>query len=74
MNQTTAFALTGAGGAGQYELIPPQLRDEALLATIERKQNNRCPGGAEHKTDDGSGPWKPTPDYNCDPSQVLPGK
>ncbi|MGH3101602.1 MAG: hypothetical protein ACRDPU_11490, partial [Thermoleophilia bacterium] len=36
-----AFALTGAGGAGQYELVPPQLRDELLLATLERGQNNR---------------------------------
>ena len=32
------------------------------------------PGGGEHKTDDGSGPYKPTPDFPCDPSQVLPGK
>ena len=23
--------------------------------------------------DDKSNPWKPTPDHNCDPSQVLPG-
>jgi phospholipid/cholesterol/gamma-HCH transport system substrate-binding protein len=69
-----AFALSGASGAGQYELVPPQLRDEVLLATMERGQNNRCPGGGEHKATDGSGPWKPTPDFNCDPSQVLPGK
>jgi phospholipid/cholesterol/gamma-HCH transport system substrate-binding protein len=68
------FALVGAGGGGQFELIPPELRDEALRATLERRQNNRCPGGAEHKTDDGSGPYKPTPDYPCDPSQVLPGE
>jgi phospholipid/cholesterol/gamma-HCH transport system substrate-binding protein len=69
-----AFALTGAGGAGQFEVIPPELRGPALEATLERRQNNRCPGGGEHKTDDGSGPYKPTPDYPCDPSQVLPGK
>jgi phospholipid/cholesterol/gamma-HCH transport system substrate-binding protein len=68
------FALTGTGGAGQYELVPPELRDEALEATLERRQNNRCPGAGEHRTDDGSGPYKPTPDYPCDPSQVLPGK
>ncbi len=69
-----AFALTGTGGAGQYELIPPELRGQALEATLERRQNNRCPGGGEHKTDDGSGPYKPTPDYPCDASQVLPGE
>ena len=68
-----AFALTGAGGAGQFELVPPQLRGQALQATLERRQNNRCPGGGDHRTDDGSGPWKPSPDYPCDASQVLPG-
>jgi phospholipid/cholesterol/gamma-HCH transport system substrate-binding protein len=69
-----AFALTGSGGAGQYEVIPPALRGPALEATLERRQNNRCPGGGEHKTDDGSGPYKPSPDFPCDASQVLPGK
>ena len=37
-------------------------------------QRNRCPGGAEHPAEDGSAPYKPTPDFDCDPSQVLPGK
>ena len=68
-----AFALTGAGGAGQFEVIPPELRGQALEATLDREQNNRCPGGGEHKSDDGTGPYKPTPDFPCDPSQVLPG-
>jgi phospholipid/cholesterol/gamma-HCH transport system substrate-binding protein len=68
-----AFALAGAGGAGQFEVIPPELRGPALNATLETRQNNRCPGGGDHKTQDGSGPWKPTPDYLCDASQVLPG-
>jgi len=69
-----AFALTGAGGAGQFEVIPPELRGKALEATLDRGQDNRCPGGGEHKTDDGTGPYKPTPDFPCDPSQVLPGQ
>jgi phospholipid/cholesterol/gamma-HCH transport system substrate-binding protein len=68
------FALTGAGGLGQYKLVPPKLRGPALEATLERRQNNRCPGGGEHKTDDGTGPYKPTPDFPCDPSQELPGQ
>jgi len=68
-----AFALAGSGGAGQFELIPPELRGPALEATLERRQNNRCPGGGEHKADDNSSPYKPTADYPCDPSQVLPG-
>ena len=54
-------------------VIPPELRGPALEATLERGQNNRCPGGGEHKSDDGTGPYKPTPDFPCDPSQVLPG-
>jgi phospholipid/cholesterol/gamma-HCH transport system substrate-binding protein len=69
-----AFAATGAGGAGQFEVIPPELRGAALEATLERGQNDRCPGGGEHKSDDGTGPYKPTSDFPCDPSQVLPGK
>jgi phospholipid/cholesterol/gamma-HCH transport system substrate-binding protein len=59
---------------GQLMPVPPQLRDEAFSATTETDQRNRCPGGAEHKADDGSNPWKPTADYSCDPSQVLPGR
>src|SRR4051812_39812635 len=69
-----AFALAGSAGAGQFEVIPPELRGKALEATLERRQNNRCPGGGEHRADDGSNPFKPTSDYPCDPSQVLPGK
>ena len=37
------FALTGTGGAGQYELIPPELRDEALQATLERAPEQPLP-------------------------------
>jgi phospholipid/cholesterol/gamma-HCH transport system substrate-binding protein len=69
-----AFALAGATGSGQFEVVPPELRGPALEATLTRRQNNRCPGGGEHRADDGSNPYKPTPDYPCDPSQVLPGK
>jgi phospholipid/cholesterol/gamma-HCH transport system substrate-binding protein len=69
-----AFAAAGSGGAGQFEVIPPELRGKALEATLERRQNNRCPGGGEHRADDGSNPFKPTSDFPCDPSQVLPGK
>ena len=69
-----AFALTGAGGAGQFEVSPAgAARQGAARPTLDREQNNRCPGGGEHKSDDGTGPYKPTPDFHCDPSQVLPG-
>ena len=59
---------------GQLTPVPPELRDEAFQAAASTDQRNRCPGGGDHKSDDGSRPWKPTPDFNCDPSQVLPGK
>jgi phospholipid/cholesterol/gamma-HCH transport system substrate-binding protein len=65
----SAFALL----EGQLTPVPPALRDEAFQAAAATDQRNRCPGGGDFKSPDGSRPWKPTPDYNCDPSQVLPG-
>jgi phospholipid/cholesterol/gamma-HCH transport system substrate-binding protein len=68
---TNAFMLI----SGQLTPVPPELRDAAFVASGGvRDQRNRCPGAAEHPAEDGSGPWKPTPDHNCDPSQVLPGQ
>jgi phospholipid/cholesterol/gamma-HCH transport system substrate-binding protein len=65
----SAFALL----EGQLTPVPPALRDEAFQAVAATDQRNRCPGGGDHKSEDGSRPWKPTPDFNCDPSQTLPG-
>jgi phospholipid/cholesterol/gamma-HCH transport system substrate-binding protein len=59
--------------SGQLVAVPPELRDAAFGATANRRQDNRCPGGAEHVADDKSNPWKPTPEFNCDPTQQLPG-
>jgi phospholipid/cholesterol/gamma-HCH transport system substrate-binding protein len=53
--------------------LPPELRQAALQATLERGQRNRCPGSAEHVAKDKSNPYKPG-NLNCDPSQLLPGK
>jgi phospholipid/cholesterol/gamma-HCH transport system substrate-binding protein len=64
-----AFALLD----GQLAPVPPELRDEVFQQVAETDQRNRCPGGGEHRAKDGSRPWKPAPDYNCDPNQVLPG-
>ena len=66
----SAFALAN----GQLSPVPPELRGAALEAGAALNQRNRCPGGGEHRSADHSRPWKPTPDFNCDPSQVLPGK
>ena len=65
----SAFALL----EGQLTPVPPELRDEVFQRVAATDQRNRCPGGGDHKSQDGSRPWKPTPDYNCDPSQTLPG-
>jgi phospholipid/cholesterol/gamma-HCH transport system substrate-binding protein len=64
-----AFAEIG----GLVRPIPVPLRNDAGAQVTARDQRNRCPGAAEHPADDRSNPWKPTPDHNCDPSQVLPG-
>jgi phospholipid/cholesterol/gamma-HCH transport system substrate-binding protein len=65
----SAFALL----EGQLSPVPPALRDEAFEASAETDQRNRCPGGGDFKSPDGSRPWKPSADFNCDPSQTLPG-
>lgn len=58
---------------GVLRPIPVPLRNPVGERVYASDQRNRCPGAAEHPADDRSNPWKPTPDHNCDPSQVLPG-
>lgn len=58
------FTLVG----GQLQFIPPELRQQAFRAGAQVGQLNRCPGALER-----GGIWKPTPDYNCDETQVPPG-
>ena len=70
-----AFALTGAGGAGQYELIPPELRGKALRGHARAaSRTTAAPAAASTSPTTAAVPYKPTPDFPCDPSQVLPGK
>ena len=58
---------------GTLKLVPPELRDEVTGALTRRGQINRCPGATERPAEDGSNPWRPTPDFNCDPTQLPPG-
>jgi hypothetical protein len=58
---------------GVLTAVPPSLRGDLLGAGAVVNQNNRCPGSMEHKQPDGSVPYKPSPDFNCDANQVLPG-
>jgi phospholipid/cholesterol/gamma-HCH transport system substrate-binding protein len=64
-----AFASVGA----QLKLVPEDLRDDLLNELVASGQNNRCPGGSERPASDGSNPWKPSPDFNCDENQIPPG-
>ena len=59
---------------GVLRPLPVPLRDDAAAPVTARDQRNRCAGAAEFPAEDGSNPYKPAPDYNCDPSQVLPGE
>ena len=53
--------------------IPAELRNLVLRAGTHIGRNNRCPGAAERRAPDGSNPYKPSPDFNCDPTQVPVG-
>ena len=64
-----AFASVG----GNLKLVPQELRDELSNAVTRSGQTNRCPGSVERPAADGSNPWKPSEDFNCDPSQLPPG-
>jgi phospholipid/cholesterol/gamma-HCH transport system substrate-binding protein len=63
-----AFAQVG----GVVRPIPLPLRETASRTSVVRDQRNRCPGAAEVPASDGSNPYKPSPDFNCDPTQTLP--
>jgi phospholipid/cholesterol/gamma-HCH transport system substrate-binding protein len=65
-----AFAFVN-GTLGQ--LIPPELRPQVFKAVASLGQRNRCPGSTERPFTDKSNPYKPSPDYNCDETQIPPG-
>ena len=65
-----AFAALGA----QLKLVPEELRQQLTNAVTRSGQNNRCPGASERPWSDGSNPWKPTRDHDCDPTQIPPGR
>ncbi len=53
--------------------IPADLRNLLLSAQVVIGRNNRCPGSIERRAPDGSNPYKPSPDFNCDATQVPIG-
>ena len=53
--------------------IPGELRNLILAAGTHPGRDNRCPGSLERRAPDGSNPYKPSPDFNCDETQVPIG-
>ena len=68
----SAFTVT-PGANPVLQPVPPELRDEALAAGAEIGRNNRCPGSVERQAPDKSNPFKQSPDFNCDETQVPVG-
>jgi len=68
----SAFTLTPTANP-VLQLVPPDLRDEALAAGADIGRNNRCPGSSERQAPDRTNPYRPTEDFSCDPTQVPVG-
>ena len=58
---------------GQLVPVPEELRDDVFQQASSLGQRNRCPGSTERPAEDKSNPYKPSPDYNCDETQIPPG-
>ena len=54
--------------------LSPLARGETLKDLLVSGQYNRCPGSVERDRGDGSMPWRPSEDFNCDPTQVPVGE
>jgi hypothetical protein len=65
--------LTLNPGFGAAPLTPEQ-RNQLLGEGVVTGRNNRCPGAVERPAADGSNPFRPSPDYPCDPTMVPPGR
>jgi phospholipid/cholesterol/gamma-HCH transport system substrate-binding protein len=59
---------------GVLEPLAPALRGQQLKEQLETGQTDRCPGAIERDLGDGSTPWKPYPDFPCDPKQLPVGR
>ena len=58
---------------GVLSPLSPLARSETLGDVLVSGQYNRCPGSVERDRD-GSMPWRPTEDFNCDPTQLPVGE
>jgi phospholipid/cholesterol/gamma-HCH transport system substrate-binding protein len=59
---------------GVLSPLSPAARGDTLGSLIMSGQYNRCPGSVERDRGDGSMPWKPTEDFNCDETQLPVGE
>jgi hypothetical protein len=65
-----AFSIKG----GVLSPLSPAARGPMLKDLLSIGQYNRCPGSVERDRGDGSMPWRPSEDYNCDPTQLPVGE
>ena len=49
------------------------MRGQVFSEVATLGQRNRCPGSTERPAPDGSNPYRPSGDFNCDPTQIPPG-
>lgn len=52
---------------------PGALRPLMMSESLKPGRNNRCPGSNERRAADGSNPYKPSADFDCDATQVPIG-
>ena len=55
------------------DFVLPADRAEVFRQVAMLGQNNRCPGAAERDRGDGSTPFRPSANYNCNPAHVPIG-
>jgi hypothetical protein len=59
---------------GLIQPLAPAFRADEIRTLARTNERNKCPGAAERDSfGDGSTPWKPYPEFNCDASQVPLG-
>ena len=68
-SNVSAFAFIN----GALKPVPEELRGQVFSEVATLGQRNRCPGSTERPADDKSNPYKPSPDYHCDETQIPPG-
>ena len=60
--------------SGVVQPLAPVARAAEIEQVARTHDRNKCPGASERNTwGDGSLPWKPYPEYNCDETQVPQG-